>query len=161
MDKTGFHKHIVPLYRELFAIAVGIVQDRSDAADIVQDTMVKLWDNRDRLDSMASPRAFAITTLKNTAIDHLRRRGYNTDIDDPAIVAALTQPPDDTDPADLINEILSYLPPRQRKVIELSAYECRSVEQISDLTGLSNANVRQLLCRGRHKLKELYKKLTT
>ncbi len=40
--------------------ALRIVSDGMDADDIVQDTMLKLWDMRERLDNIASIDAFAV-----------------------------------------------------------------------------------------------------
>lgn len=158
MDARKFHKTIVPLYRELFVAAVAIVGNRDEAADIVQDTMVKLWNNRDNLEETLSPRAFAIATLRNTAIDALRKRPRTQQDDD---LSELTIPPDDGADVEALTCIIDSLPARQRQVIILSAIEGQSPEEIVKSTGLSAENVRQLLCRGRRKIKELYNKLST
>ncbi|MDE6288876.1 MAG: RNA polymerase sigma factor [Muribaculaceae bacterium] len=158
MDARRFHKTIVPLYRELFAAAVAIVGNRDEAADVVQDTMVKLWNNRDTLEEAVSPRAFAIATLRNTAIDSLRKRPQarqDEDVNEPAV------PPDDGADVEALTCIIESLPARQRQVIILSAIEGHSPEEIAKSTGLSAENVRQLLSRGRRKIKELYTKLST
>lgn len=158
MDARKFHKTIVPLYRELFVAAVAIIGNRDEAADVVQDTMVKLWNNRDNLEEALSPRAFAIATLRNTAIDALRKRQptrHDEEIIEPAI------PPDDGADIEALTSIIDSLPARQRQVIILSAIEGQSPDEIVTSTGLSAENVRQLLCRGRRKIKELYNKLST
>ncbi len=158
MDARKFHNTIVPLYRELFAAAVAIMGSRDEAADIVQDTMVKLWNNRDSLEEAASPRAFAIATLRNTAIDALRKRPKGSTED---VVHEPAVPPDDGADVEALTSIIDSLPSRQRQVIILSAIEGQSPEEIVKTTGLSAENVRQLLSRGRRKIKELYIKLST
>ncbi len=52
--------------------ALRIVSDGMDADDIVQDTMLKLWDMRERLDNIASIDAFAVVITRRGAINALR-----------------------------------------------------------------------------------------
>lgn len=160
MDSKTFQLTVVPLYRELFAVAVSLTRNRDVAADIVQETMVKLWNNRARLDSISSPKGFAIATLRNTAIDWLRRQPDEFTLDE-AYDTASTAPPPDPDGIAVINNILASLPPTQQRVIELNAFDGHSPAEIALITGLTADNVRQLLSRGRRKIKELYTKLST
>lgn len=60
----------------------------------------------------------------------------------------------------LLRTLLPQLPDNQRKAVELSAFSGCSNDEIAELTGESPANVRQLLSRGRRKLKELYNHYT-
>lgn len=64
MNAEKFSSTVIPLYRELFAVAFTLLKDRDTAADIVQDAMVKLWNYRDMLDNVASVKGFALVTLR-------------------------------------------------------------------------------------------------
>lgn len=161
MDSETFRLTVVPLYRELFAVAVAIVRDRDDASDIVQEAMVKMWNSRDRLDSVVSIKAFAISCLRNTAIDWLRNRPRLADMDDPVAAVAAAPPPPDNESVEVIEAIINNLPPGQRQVIRLNAIEGCSTDEISSITGYSPANVRQLLSRARKRIKEMYYRLST
>ena len=45
-----------------------------EAEDMVQETLFRLWQMRERLDNYQSPEALAVTIAKNVCIDHLRKQ---------------------------------------------------------------------------------------
>lgn len=158
MNAEKFSSTVIPLYRELFAVAFTLIKDRDAAADIVQDAMVKLWNYRDMLDNVASVKGFAMVTLRNTAVDYCRRERPRDRLDDIAEPAIQPDLPDDVD---LIYGIIDALPERQRRIMRMSALEGQSTDEISEMTGLNADNIRQILSRGRKKIRELYKKYTS
>lgn len=59
----------------------GLIEDRSDAEDIVQETFLKLWQIREKLDGYNSVEALAVQVAKNLALDKLKQhRPEGTDI---------------------------------------------------------------------------------
>ena len=47
MKKISFQNDVLPLKNQLFRLALRITLNREEAEDIVQDTLMKLWDKRD------------------------------------------------------------------------------------------------------------------
>lgn len=47
MSKINFRTDILPLKNTLYRLALRITADSDEAEDIVQETMVKVWNNRD------------------------------------------------------------------------------------------------------------------
>lgn len=160
MDKCRFEYEILPCYKRVFAICLAIVRDRDEAADAVQETFTRLWERRDELENIYNPEAYVVTVAKRVCIGRLKDRQTVTD------EMTLTSATDDVDSLEyndelrLVKCLISSLPSNQRKVIELSSFGGCSNDEISQLTGETPANVRQLLSRGRTKLKELYKLYT-
>lgn len=144
------------MYRELFVVAMAICNNRENAADAVQDTMVRLWNSRDSLEGKNSIRAFAITTVRHASIDIIRR----TRNVEPLETIRLLHAEPDCNPNELneIYKVLDALPDSQRRVVSMSAIDGLETSEIAIATGLSEGNVRQLLCRGRRRFKELYNK---
>ena len=157
-EEDIFTELYVPQYRRLFGMAMALLADRDDAADAVQETMVKIWNLRATLADVQNPEGFAARILRTTAIDMLRRRRPVDDIEAAVRTVAADDPPD-VDAAETVQRIIDTLPPGQQTVIRLSAFDDRPPDEIARLTGLSPANVRQLLCRGRKKIREIYQKL--
>lgn len=62
------------------------------------------------------------------------------------------------DSVNLLNRIIDTLPPNQQMVIKMSTFAQCSNDEIAAATGLSDANVRTLLSRARHRIKELFSK---
>lgn len=147
----------MPLYPKLYSIASAILGDSpAEAADAVQEAMVKIWRSGEAMENVRQPEPYAIMVLRSTAIDMIRRRHAAEPIETAPEPAAdsVAEP----DSAEFLERIIATLPQAQQEVIRLSAYECLPTDEIAAATGLKPANVRQLLSRGRKKIKELYSK---
>ncbi|MDE6825696.1 MAG: sigma-70 family RNA polymerase sigma factor, partial [Paramuribaculum sp.] len=59
---------------QLLATARSILISQEEAADAVQDTLLRLWSMRDRLDSYDTPAAVAALILRRLCIMALRGR---------------------------------------------------------------------------------------
>ena len=159
MNATEFQQRIVVMHASLFRAAVAILGNRDDAADAVQDTMVKLWQNASALDSLTNVQAYAFATLRNQALDVQRRRSAHHAVD---LNAVSDPPPDEPLPSsdlEMVAQIVEELPDNYRQVTRMSVYQNLSTAEIASATGLSNDNVRQILSRSRQKIKQLYQKL--
>ena len=64
-----FKHDILPLKNIIFRTALRIILNREEAEDIVQDTLMKLWERRDELQKVENLEAFALTMARNLAID--------------------------------------------------------------------------------------------
>ncbi len=153
-----FRTRYVPLYDRLYGVAFGILSNSDDAADAVQEAMVKIWNMGVALADIRVPEAYAFKILRFTAIDMLRHRCV-TDSDDIACcqVADGASEPSEPDTAEFLSKIVDSLPESQRNVILMSAFDNLDSCEIAEITGYTVANVRQLLSRGRKKIKEMYK----
>ncbi len=72
MDTETFKKVFLSYHRKLYRIAYRMLQDTSNAEDVLQETYIKLWNKRDELENVDNTEAFAI--MKDTA----RRLKSNT-----------------------------------------------------------------------------------
>lgn len=76
---------------KLLGVCLRVLNDRAAAEDAMQDSYVKIWKNADRYRvNGLSPMTWLITIARNTAIDRLRARTYESDVD--ALSAALPSP---------------------------------------------------------------------
>src|SRR3954470_12073194 len=74
-DRNAFEMIIRTQSRPLFAIAYGILQNREEAEDAVQDAFVKAWKSRWRVREPQKFPAWLATIARHRAHDILRRRG--------------------------------------------------------------------------------------
>lgn len=172
MNETRFRQCIMPLQRRLYAYALSILEDESDAADCIQEVYTKLWEQRARIARVENVEAYALVTVKNMALNIVtRRRQFTTDSTSGSGGAATGRAPDTIEPAagpaetmearerlEAVAGMLRTLPENQRRVVVLSALSGLTNSQIREATGLSDDNVRVLLSRGRRKLRELFSK---
>jgi RNA polymerase sigma-70 factor (ECF subfamily) len=137
----------------LLAYARNLVRDESTAADIVQDSFLRLWKNRpDR----AFARAWLFRVCRTRAIDWWRKKralpaadfgkeGENTPDFFERLPDESAKPPNETlergeTAAALLREVES-LPKRQRELLRLKFQAGLSYREIADTAGLSATNV--------------------
>ena len=162
MNEAQFRIRIMPLHKRLFAYALSILGDESDAADCMQETMTKLWEHRSKIEKIDNIEAYALTTVRNLAVNAIsrRRRLHDRFSEPPPDLTDLTPNPVETmenrENLRAVSAMLHTLPENQRKVVVLSAVSGLSNNEIREVTGLSDDNVRVLLSRGRKKLKQLF-----
>ncbi len=157
MTTQEFKTAILPLRDAMYRAAFILLRKEEDAADAVQDTVARLWENRSRLPDMRNLRGYVITAVRNAALTMIRNAHEAAEISE----LNLHSEDDGTDQLEyretlsLLEKALEQLPESQQTVIRLSSFGDHSNEEIAEITGYSNMNVRALLSRGRRKLREI------
>ncbi len=159
-EATEFSKTVMPYSRKIFAVAFRFLQRADEAEDVVQDIFVKLWQMREKLPPGQQLEALMLVMTRNLCIDRIRSR---RDTETPEDEFWDEEPMEDDgleqkDQLRLALQLMKELPPDQQKVLRLKVFEDLSTEQIGELLKLKTDNVRQLLSRGRKRLKELAQK---
>ncbi len=172
MDIKSFNTLAASLRPKLLAAvsqwqAQGALRGSETPDDIVQDTMLRLWIIRDRLDSYRSVEAVAMVAARNIAVDSLRRSEGQPRMS----LESVIEPADDVLLPDaaahlsiaesLASDLLSKLPDRQALIVRMRHADGLELQEIAALTGMSEGNVRTLLSRGRSRLRELYLSTTS
>lgn len=147
----------------MYAAAYAVLLDDDDALDAVQESFVSLWENRDRLDSMDSLAGYCVTVARRKAIDRLRRRSLFADNDNDIAAGDPREPSPAADvkiqtdqQLEYVTKLIRRLPPQQQLVMTLSAFAELSNSEIARQTGLSEGNVRVLLCRARQQIRNSF-----
>ena len=73
MKKISFQNDILPLKNELYRLALRITLNPAEAEDVVQDTMIKVWNRREQWDEIESIEAFCLTICRNLSLDRMRK----------------------------------------------------------------------------------------
>ncbi|MBD5265603.1 MAG: sigma-70 family RNA polymerase sigma factor [Bacteroides sp.] len=163
MDTECFKTLFLPLGRQMYAEALRILRDPAEAEDAVQDVYTRLWERRKELEGISNPRAYAFTMLRNHCIS-LFNSNARRHVDKPAEGLPEETGPnlgDEIDTRDRVSKIfglIGNLPDNQRRIITMHDVEGRPKEEIEKATGLSAANVRQLLSRARKAVRSHFSK---
>ncbi len=161
MTNEEFKASILPHYMNMYRIAASVMRSGDEAADAVQDAMLKLWDSRDKLKNVADLKAYCLNAVRNVCLNTIQRTKMPTADETGTDIASDEDVHSNVewrDSADIVNHAMSRLPADQRYVLRLSAYGGFSNAEIADLLGISQGNVRVLLSRARKRLKELMSK---
>jgi RNA polymerase sigma-70 factor, ECF subfamily len=148
-DREAFEMVIRSSSRNLFAIAYGILQNREEAEDVVQDTFVKAWKSRWRVRDSAKLPAWLSTIARHRARDLARKRRPEPlpeDFESSEVVEFESA----GQKADLDGEVrsaLAQLPELHRVALTLRYFEELDYGTIEQTLGLTNGALRGILGR--------------
>jgi RNA polymerase sigma-70 factor (ECF subfamily) len=148
-DRDAFERVIRSTSRSLFAIAYGVLQNREEAEDVVQDTFVKAWKSRWRVRDSAKLPAWLATIARHRARDLARKRRpdplpENFESDEMVAFEGAAGR------ADLDGEVrsaLAQLPELHRAAVTLRYFEELDYGTIEQTLGLTNGALRGILGR--------------
>jgi RNA polymerase sigma-70 factor (ECF subfamily) len=146
-DREAFEMVIRSVSRNLFAIAYGILQNREEAEDVVQDTFVKAWKSRWHVRDAAKLPAWLATIARHRARDLARKKRPEPlpeNFESHEVVESASQT------ADLDGEVrsaLAQLPELHRVALTLRYFEDLDYGTIEQTLGLTNGALRGILGR--------------
>ena len=161
MQEISFRKDILPLKDKLFRLALRITLNRAEAEDVVQDTMLRVWNKREEWSKFDSIEAFCLTVARNLAIDRREKMDSNT----VELTPEMEQASDASGPYNqlahgekikLIHRLISELPEKQRSVLQLRDIEGKNYKEIAMVMQLTEDQVKVTLFRARQKVKERF-----
>jgi len=158
-----FEQVILPLKNKLFRFAMSYLKDVDDAKDVVQDVMIKTWEDLKDDSGIRNVEAWCMTLVKNKSLDRLKRSGRNylQIVDQHDLTASVADPYEQTvrrEQGETIRKVINSLPDRQREVISLRDIEGYSYNEIADILEIELSNVKVLLHRARMQVRTQLKK---
>lgn len=162
MDIETFKQTIVPMRKLLVSRARAMTGDDSQAEDLVQEVLLKMWDRRMEMAQHPNPVAVAVKMLKNKAHDQWRQQQRRTTTTAHATGALSIE--DNTvevrSDMELINLIVERLPALQQKIFRMKEMEGYEAQEIIYITGCSPEALRQNLSRARRTIREEFVKFS-
>ncbi len=144
-DREAFEMIIRTQSRALFAIAYGILQNREEAEDAVQDALVKAWKSRWRVRDPEKFPAWLCMIARYRARDVFRKRRTVPLSEIPE--TADTETTDTTMLDRQLHSALAELPEIHRVAISLRYFEEMDYATIESRLGLTNGSLRGILGR--------------
>lgn len=180
-DEAAFGRLVERHHGAMVRLAMGYVPDRAVAEEVVQETWLGVLQGLDRFEGRSSLKTWIYRILINTAKTRGVREGRsipfsaleNPDEEgaEPAVEVERfkptnhhwASPPDSWADLDerlhsqatrqVIDQVISQLPPAQRQVISLRDIQGWSAEEVCQMLGVSETNQRVLLHRARSKVR--------
>jgi RNA polymerase sigma factor (sigma-70 family) len=142
------NQHADNLYRFLLKN----IRDKEKARDLVQDSFEKLWINVEQV-AADKAKSYLFTTAYHKLIDQTRTDKRMADWET-VKMSEYSHSEQYSDVMEKLEKGLTRLPSDQRSVVMLRDYEGYSYKEISDMTGLSESQVKVYIYRARVFLKE-------
>lgn len=159
MEVSEFKRLFLPCSNKLYLVAWRLTHNRQEAEDLVQETMLKLWTQRNKLHELKNSEAFSVRTLHNIFIDQNRKK-HLAETDSPP--EEMTLKANECDASEMMQQketgiivtrLIAKLPKQQRDIITLKDIDDFSYEEIAQQTGLSMINIRVHLSRARKQIR--------
>ena len=166
MKKISFRTDVLPLKNELFRLALRITLNREDAEDVVQETMIRVWNRRDQWEQIESIEAFCTTICRNLALDKTKRASnQDASLDDEGHDApdhSYSANPEEQamqrDKVERVRRLMDQLPEKQRTCMQLRDVEGKSYKEIATVMDISEQQVKVNIFRARQTIKQEYLK---
>lgn len=159
-DASAGEALVASLGPRLFGYAARVLGDPTEAEDVVQEAMMRLWKIApDWRQGEAKVSTWAYRVTVNLCTDRLRRRKTHAQVgidnlpepeaDQPSAVETMTE----RDRADALQRALDALPDRQREAVVLRHIEGLSNPEIAGIMDIGVEAVESLTARGKRALK--------
>jgi RNA polymerase sigma-70 factor (ECF subfamily) len=164
---SDFRRLIETASPAAFSVAFRMVGDEEQARDIVQETMITIWESLNKIKSPEAFNTWLYRIVVNKCYDHLRKRKRNPELraDDKtwALIAnrTLENPSaalENAESARVILLLTEKLSPKQKAVFVLSDLEEMTNEEVALVTGMSRMNVKANLHYARKRIGEMIEK---
>ncbi len=158
MNQTEFITVTASFKDRIFRLAKRLLVSTEEAEDATQEVLVRLWNNRQKLDAYASVEALAVTITKNYCLDQLKSkratemRIVHSNYTDGR--AGLQQQAEDRDSLDWVEKIINKLPEQQKLIVQLRDIEEYEFEEIAKIMDMNETAVRVALSRARKTIRE-------
>ncbi|MDV6168021.1 sigma-70 family RNA polymerase sigma factor [Flavobacterium sp. DG1-102-2] len=158
MNQSDFMKVITPFKDRVFRLAKRLLVSTEEAEDATQEVLVKLWNNKGKLESYSSVEALAMTMTKNYCLDQLKSkratemRIVHSNYTDRQ--AGLQQQAEDRDSLGWVEKIMETLPEQQKLILQMRDIEQYEFEEIAKIMDMNETAVRVALSRARKTLRE-------
>ena len=147
------YNECVNLYADnVFRFIVKNIRHEEDAKDIVQTAFEKLWRNREMVNTEKT-KSYLFTVAYNQMIDHIRKTKRILLRDEFKAETRTYQQPVSNLKKNL-QDALNTLNETQKSLVLLKDYEGYSYEEIGQITGLNESQVKVYLHRARLQLRE-------
>ena len=152
-EAETFKRDYLPLQPAMQRMAESLLGNEDEAADVVQDCFVTLWQEREKLRRVVSREAWCITLVKRRCVDVLRRRRPTEPIDERTMSTVDDHAAEER--LELAMQLIDRLPERQARVVRLKHFDGCDTAAIASAMQVSEGNVYTLLSRAYSSLKQM------
>jgi len=163
MKKLTFQTDVLPLKDELYRLALRITLNTAEAEDVVQETMLKVWNRREQWDTIGSMEAFCLTICRNMALDRMKRadtQNQPLEASHEAVDTSYASNPEEQavqrDRVRLVRQLMTQLPEKQRTCMQLRDVEGKPYKDIAAIMGITEQQVKVNIFRARQAIKQKF-----
>lgn len=151
---AALREALIQAIPSLRAFAISLCRDRTEADDLVQETLIRAWNSLGDFQEGTNFKAWLFTILRNNFYNGLRKLKHQTEyarsMDSSAFVEQASQ--DKKLEFEDVVRGLGVLPPDQREALILVTVENMSYEEVATICGCPIGTVKSRVNRARARL---------
>lgn len=140
----------------IFAFCYKMLDDRELARDVMQETFLRVYENRDRLSNTVAFKSWLFTIARNQCLNQLRKDRWQVPLENERDVVGRGDTPisqlEKSERVALVTRHINELKADYREVIVLREYQNLSYEEIAAITRSTISAVKSRLFKARRKL---------
>jgi RNA polymerase sigma-70 factor (family 1) len=147
-EEQGFNYFFAQLYEPLVHFAFTILNDKSEAEDIVEDSFLKFWERRSEIEKATTLKSYLYTIVRNACLTTIGRRNYAKSYE-----VHIKRSPESFTPdvqqkiiiSESMHQVylaLKTLPPKCRQVFSMLYVQGKPVKEIAEELELSVSTVK-------------------
>lgn len=148
-NADAFDQLMRPQLQRMYRIAIAMLENEEDAADAIQETVLKCWQKINQLKNEEYFQTWITRILINQCKDVLKGRRKYVPVEDIPEIGY-----EDNYFTDEWKELLSCLNEKYRIVMELYYVQGFSTKEIAEMLHITDMNVRSRMVRGRKQLEQ-------
>ena len=149
--RSAFEQGLITAIPNLRAFAMSLCGNSATADDLVQETLVKAWNNVASFEEGSNLRAWLFTILRNTYFSDLRKRSREVEDIDGAMAERLSVLPSQNSHMDVLDfrQAFDAMSDDQKEVLVLVGAEGFSYEEAAAIIGCAVGTVKSRVNRAR------------
>ena len=154
-SRVAFGEYVRSRSQALLRAAQALTSNRADAEDLLQATLVKVYQSWDKIDDSPALDTYVRRVMVNTHISGSRKRrvdAYPTDeLPDPLSAEDTTR---DSDLHDVVQRAIDRLPRQMRAAVMLRFYDDMTETEVAEALGISVGTVKSTVARAVAKIRK-------
>ncbi|RXJ50144.1 RNA polymerase sigma factor [Gelidibacter gilvus] len=158
MTQTDFVKLVLPFKDKVYRLARRLLVSKEEAEDATQEILIKLWNNKEKIEDYKNVEAFSMTMTKNLCLDRLKSKQaqnlkiVHSNYQDHNL--SLQKQVELNDSVDWVSKIMEELPEQQKIIVQLRDIEDYEFDEIAKVLEMNETAVRVALSRARKTIRE-------
>lgn len=158
-DEQAFGKLFNLFLPKLYPFIVKFTRSQIAAQEIIQETFIRVWLNRDKLDEIENPGGWLYKVASNECYSYARKKALTnkfsndiTTVPEPVLVAQ--EEMDLKELNRLIHQAVDKLPAQRRKIFQMSRDQGKTIPEIASELQLSPNTVKNALVTSLRSIRE-------
>ncbi len=159
-DEAAFEELYYLYSSRLLGFLTKLVKSDNFAAEIVQDTFIKIWNNHLKIDPNKSFHSYMFRIAENLVYDFFRKAARDKKLEKVLINHACNDYQHVEEKINkeeinlLLRKAIDTLPPRRREIFQLVKMEERSYEEVSKLLHISTSTINDHVVKATKAIRE-------